>query len=185
MQVHDAAHAALDSTGGSTSAMLRNAVLGLRDNALGSRVTGAASAVPPAGAAVGSASTFQNAGIPETVSSAISNLNTNTQNATLANLLSQVLHGTSGNAPSPAQEALFKSQADLNRQALAAHALPGQIQNKIDTFSQQNPQLTGVMSISPALPGSYNPAKDNEVQNLRQQLVQAKQAASGWNPQIY
>lgn len=187
MRVHDAAHAAIDSTGGSHVAAIRNAVIGgLRDPSLGSRTT-ASPGTPPAGAPVGSASVYQNAGIPDTIRAAIGNLNTNTQNQALANMLGQVLHGLSGNnaTPSPAQEALFKSQTDLNRQAFSANALPGQLQTKIDTFQQQNPQQTGVFSINPALPGQYNPAKDNQLQSLYSQQAQAKRAVSGWVNPIY
>jgi hypothetical protein len=176
MRVHDAAHAAIDSTGGSVSQMLRSQVL--RDPTLASR--GNAGVNPPPGNPVGSASVYQNGNIPSTVAAAISNFQTNQNNNSLASILQQVLHGVGGSyAPSPQQNALFQAQTEQTNAANATAARPGLLQQQIDARTQ--PQSSGVLSIAPSLPGQYNPAKDDALQSLYGQQAAAKQAQiNGW-----
>ena len=211
-RVHDAAHSAIDSTGGSVSQMMRNVVAApraldlsvtqsaapgqavtvdpavtqaaiaaqvLNDPTLGSRGS-ASSTVKPVGT-VGSASTFQNNGVPSTIQAAVSNLGVNSQNNSLASILNQILHGVGGTyQPSPEQTALYQAQTKQINQQTATQGLPGQLQNQINALQAQNPARMGVSSIIPALPGQYNPAADQALQNLFQQQNFAKQAASGW-----
>lgn len=171
-RIHDAANAAIDSTGGSTSAVLRNAVL--RDPTLGSRsVGGAASA--PLGATVGNASVAQNNGIPSTIANAMVNLNTNTQNQTLAQILNQVLHGLnggSGNTSSPAQDAWAQRQTDMSFK-------PEQIQQQINTLQAQQPALPGSGPMAP-MGGTYAGSAQQNRDNQLNVLYGAQGNPSGW-----
>lgn len=214
MRVHDAAHAAIDSTGGSVSHSLRSAVTRtptpmdlsvvqssapgqnvvvdpanaqaaltaqvLNNPSLGSR-TSVSSGIPRA-TPVGSASVSQNTSVPSTIQAAVSSLNNVSQNNNLASILNQILHGVGAayQPPSPEQTELYKAQTRQINQQTATQGLPGQLQNQINALQAANPPRMGVSSITPALPGQYNPATDNALQNLYGQLNFAKQAASGW-----
>jgi hypothetical protein len=196
MRIHDAAHAAIDSTGGSTTAALRSQVMGLNDPTLGSRTTGLG-AGPGTLNPVGSASLAQAGlgGVPSAVQNAITNLGSNIQTGTLASILNQVLHGIGGgsaNQPSPSQEALFRAQtAQINSQ-MATQALPGQIQQQINsnTAAHNANMRNNVLGISPAPFGSYEgsaqQANDRQFVDLVGNQNFARQAASGWvNPVTY
>jgi hypothetical protein len=196
MRIHDAAHAAIDSTGGSTTATLRNQVLGLHDPTLGSRTTSLGPA-PTAGTPVGSASLAQagTGGVPSVIQSAITNLGNNIQTGTLASILNQVLHGLNGgfsgnSAPSPSQEALMRAQtAQINSQ-MATQQRPIDIQNQINSLKTQNSNPTGIMSLALNVPGSYENSpqyqRDQQLTSLYGQQNFARQAASGWvNPVTY
>jgi hypothetical protein len=180
MRVHDAAHAAIDSTGGSVSHAIRTA--GLRDAVLGSRTT-AVPNVPP-GTPVGSASVYQSGDIPSAVQNAVNNLGNNVQNNSLATILQQILHGVGSTyTPSPQQNALYSAQTAQINQQMKTQAAPAEIQAKIDAQNAANPVRYGYSP--PALPGQYNPASDTALQNLYGQQAQAKQAARGWTPPNY
>jgi hypothetical protein len=182
----DVAHAMVNPEHPDHQSVLSSMVL--RDPRLGSR--NLASPAPPGpGTSVGSASTFQNAGIPATILSAMANLNTNTQNSILNRVIGSG-GGTAQAVSSPAQDEYFKSQAALNNQKLATQAAPGAIQNQINSNIASNPNRMGVFSISPAMPGSYENSQrqvnDAALQNLFGQFNTAKQAASGWTaPTFY
>lgn len=194
MRIHDAAHAAIDSTGGSVAHTLRSNVL--RDPTLGSRTTGLG-ANPGALNPVGSASVAQagTGGIPSAVQNAITNLGSNVQTGTLASILNQVLHGLGGgfgggNRPSPSQEALFQAQTQQINQQIGMQQWPLDVQRKINTLNSQNTNPTGVMSLALSAPGAYENSeqgqRDRQLQNLYGEQSFAKQAASGWvNPVTY
>lgn len=197
LRVHDAASAAIDHVGTKdsiaalhpshpefNSANLTSRIL--HDPTLGSRGTGVTSH-PSTLTPVGSASTFQNAGIPATIASALNNLGSNTQNAQLMSILNRVLGGTTQGqvTSSPAQDEYFRTQAALSAQRLQAAQAPGLIQKNIDLLNQQSPINT---SPTPALPGQYaasaQAGRDRALQALYGQQAAAKQAA-GWTAPTY
>lgn len=238
-RIHDAAHAAIDSTGGSASQTLRTAVTQassppatiqvpayastpgqvlsgsipmitipnpalaqaapqtaapplLNDARLGSRSVGGATSAP-LGAPVGSASVYQNSGIPGTIQAAIGNLNTNTQNQTLASILGQVLHGIGGgNSPSPAQDALFRAQTEQINQNMNTASGPTNVQAQIDALNQKQATAAAVNPLANrSAPIGVRPTAQNNLDwSLQQQLngslsnsINAQ--SNGWISQPY
>jgi hypothetical protein len=86
---------------------------------------------------------------------------------------------------SSAQDDYFRSQTALNNQRFQTNAAPGLIQSQINNNLAANPAPMGVMSLNPAMPGSYNGTQDAALQSLYGQQANAKQAVSGWTAPTY
>lgn len=187
MRVHDTAHDAITSTGGSIAA-------GLRDAVLGSRTTGPG-ATPPVGAPVGSASAGSATGVPGVIQNAMANLQSNSQAQTLSQILNQVLHGIgNGNQPSPQQNALFQAQTEQINQNMNTQAQPGLIQQQISALQQKQANAAAAQGplanqMAPIGTEAQTPQQnyDNQLQqNLYSNLSNAKNAsANGWISQPY
>lgn len=179
-QLQDAAHVSLAPT-----PQQKNLVTDLMGKVLGYRNTGVDNAK-----VVGTASTSQNAGIPATIQAATQNLLANSQSYQLSKVMEKFMQAVGGNkqptivnTTSPEMEKYYANKNAIMEQ-------PAQIATNIAAVSAQQDKLqpTGIMSITPGVPGSY---EGSVSQQLNQQLVglygqatQAQQAArsTGWTP---
>lgn len=176
--LHDAAHKTLEPTAAQKSLLTD----------FTGRILGYGSA--PAGVPIGMANTSENAGIPATIQAAMQNLNTNTQTSQLGTLMQKFLAaigGTGGpavvvNASSPAMDQYYQNKNQIMQQ-------PAQIQASINAAEAAKAKATptGVMSITPGIPGSYSAAaqsNQNRLVDLYGEQANARQAAqsTGWLP---
>lgn len=142
----------------------------------------------PAGAPVGMAYN-QGGSIPDVISQAIGNLQTNINTNAMGDVLQKFLAAVGSKPPtvvnttSPEMEQYYK-----NKNIIMAE--PSNIQTNINRLSVEADKLQpkGVMSITPGIPGAY---EGSVTQNIDKQLMQsylaqnqAKQAAhtTGWLP---
>lgn len=158
---------------------LTNHVLGLNDPTLGSR-NGVVSTQPPTGQPVGSASVYQNSGVPATVQSAMNSLQTNTQTNDLASLINRILGNSSsgGSGTTP-------SVSPVDTAKLNIMNAPASYQQQLNNIAPSTAIPTGISSAVPSPLGNQSQiAASNQYQDVyaAQRNAQQGAMATGWTP---
>lgn len=145
----------------------------------------------PAGAITGSAQVLGSGGIPAAVQSAIGNMQTNVNTGATADLLQKFLQLIGSNKPTQVQTGAYPESMDTYYQHKnVIMEEPANIQTNINKLRTAADKLqpSGVMSITPGVPGSYEGSVSQDIdRQLAKQYVaqtEAKKAAytTGWLP---
>lgn len=181
--LHSSAHSALNLNPAQKDVLsqLTGKVLGISNLKFGTSV--------PAGAVTGSAQVLGSGGIPAAVNAAIGSMQTNVNTGQTADLLQKFLSLLGSQQKAPAQvypESLDKYYQNKN----VIMEQPANIQTNINQLRTASDKLqpTGVMSITPGVPGAYEGSVSQDInRQLTQQYAaqtEAKRAASttGWLP---